>query len=77
MQPIAALLEWIERGRQFRHEEDYAALLGNEFAIDQTGNSQKHFTTWWFFSVTKSDSMRPAEFGLTAARFVLTKISFI
>jgi hypothetical protein len=28
MQPIAALLEWIEQGRQFRHEEDYAALLG-------------------------------------------------
>jgi len=54
MQPIAALLEWIEQGRQFRHEEDYAALLGNEFAIDQTGNSQKHFTTWWFFSVTKA-----------------------
>jgi SAM-dependent methyltransferase len=33
--PLAALLEWLDEGRFFRHEEDYLALLGNEFEIGQ------------------------------------------
>ncbi len=33
--PIAMLLEWLDEGRWFRREEDYVALLSNEFAIEQ------------------------------------------
>jgi SAM-dependent methyltransferase len=33
--PVAALLERLDEGRWFRREEDYVALLNNEFAIEQ------------------------------------------
>jgi len=78
IRPIArrrpvAQLQWLDEGHWFRREEDYVTLLGNEFAIEQKRNSQRHFTKYGFFSVAKSETMRPAEFKLTPARFASSK----
>jgi hypothetical protein len=70
---VAALREWLDEGRWFRVEEDYVTLLTMNLRTSKNENSQRHFTKYGFFSVAKSETMRPAEFKLTPARFASSK----